>query len=140
MLERSRTKAIDTYTFYIRYYALLGLRKRIETSAKAALKGLLTTKTKDRPWEHERRILVSEFGTGASLGELLEELSDAMEQIAVNTQISKEKDDSRGERIIDDYPHAHAPAAEDKFVRKTWAETRALKADIAKLVRKVGKN
>ncbi|KPJ57096.1 MAG: hypothetical protein AMS16_01530 [Planctomycetes bacterium DG_58] len=140
MLEHSRVKAIETYTFYIRYYALLGLKSRIETSSKSALKALLTTKTRNRRWEHERRILVSEFGKDVSLAELLEKLSEAVEKIAVDTQISKEKDDTRGARIIDDYPHAHAPAVEDKFVKKTWAETRELKAEITELIKKVGKS
>jgi len=137
MLEDSRTEAIKTYTFYIRYYALLGLKKRIKASTKGALKGLLTTKTKDPCWEHERNILVGEFGRDAKPVDLLDELSKAVEKIAVDTQTSKEKDDQRGARIIDDYPHAHAPAAEDKFVKQTWTETRALQADIAELVRKV---
>jgi hypothetical protein len=56
----------------------------------------------------------------------------------VDTQVSKEKDDSRGARIIDDYPHAHKPAAEDKFVKQTWAETRDLQAKIRTLVEKIG--
>ena len=138
MLEESRLKAIETYAFYIRYYALLGLKRRIESTPKKALKGLLATKTTDRRWEHERKILSAEFGNGASLAELLTTLSDAVEKIAVDTQLSKEKDDGRGARIIDDYAHAHPPAAEDKFVKKTWAETRRLKTEIDALVRKVG--
>ena len=126
-------------TFYIRTYALMGLKKQVETLSKSALKGLLGRKTKDARWEHERGILVGEFGATASLADLLGALSKAVEKIAADTQESKEKDDARGARIIDDYPHAHAPAAEDKFVRQTWAETKSLQEEIAKLVAKVDK-
>jgi len=139
MLERSRTKAIDTYTFYIRYYALMGLKSKVEETPKSKLKGLLTAASGSRRWKHERKVLAAEFGKSAKPADLLRELSKAVEKIASDTQESKEKDDNRGARIIDDYPHAHAPAADDKFVRQTWAETKALQSEIRKLIRKVGK-
>jgi len=104
MLEASRTGAIDTYTFYIRYYALLGLKRRAEAAAGPQLKSLLTTKTRDRRWEHERNILLAEYGGSADPVALLAQLSKAQEKIAADTQESKEKDDVRGARIIDDYP------------------------------------
>ena len=137
MLEDSRKSAIGTYTFYIRYYALLGLMKQLEAGASAA--ALPATKTKDARWEHERAILAAEFGADAKPAELLAKLGEAVEKIAVDTQVSKEKDDNRGARVIDDYPHAHKPAAEDKFVKQTWAETRELQAKIKMLVGKLGK-
>jgi hypothetical protein len=142
MLEATRVKAVETYTFYIRYYALLGLKKQVESAKATALAKLLSTKTRDKRWEHERKILAAEFGADAKLADLLGTLSKMVEQIAADTQESKEskeKDDKRGARVIDDYAHAHKPAAEDKFVKQTWEETKALQADIAKLVKKVGK-
>ncbi|HUV38749.1 MAG TPA: DUF4954 family protein [Planctomycetota bacterium] len=140
LLEQDREKAVETYTFYIRYYALLGLKREVEKSAKGALTNLLTASGGEARWRHERKILVDEFGRDAKLADLLQVLSDTVEQIAVETQTSKEKDDVRGARVIDDYAHAHAPAAEDKFVKQTWAETRALQAEIKTLISKVGKN
>jgi len=138
MLERTRADAIETYTFYIRYYALLGLMKRVESAPGKDLDGLLVTKTRDRRWEHERQILLSEFGTDAKGAELLTRLSEALQKIATDTQVSKEKDDLRGARIIDDYPHAHKPAAEDKFVKQTWEDTKVLQDKIKLLVAKLG--
>jgi hypothetical protein len=140
MLERSRTDAIDTYTFYIRYYALLGLMKRVASASRKDLDGLLATKTRDRLWEHERRILLSEFGSDARPAELLGRLSEALEKIATDTQESKEKDDVRGARIIDDYAHAHKPAVEDKFVKQTREDTRLLQDKIKRLIEKLGGN
>lgn len=140
MLERSRTGAVETYTFYIRYYALTGLMEKVESAARSDLKDLLSTKTRDARWEHQRKTLLGEFGRDAKVADLLGKLSEAVEKIAVDTQVSKEKDDKRGARIIDDYPHAHAPAAEDKFVKQTWQETRLLQEKIGKLIRKVGRS
>ena len=140
MLEASRVKAVETYTFYIRYYALMGLMNCVEKVTKTALKGILGRKTKDKRWEHERKVLLSEFGKNAKLAGLLKALSDAIEKIAVDTQVSKEKDDKRGARVIDDYSHAHAPAAEDKFVVQTWEGTRLLQKKIKTLIKKVGKD
>ncbi len=136
MSEESRKSAIETYTFYIRHYALMGLMKQLESGAKAAT--VLTAKTKDARWEHERAILVAEFGADAKAADLLAKLSEAVEKIAVDTQVSKEKDDNRGARVIDDYPHAHKPAAEDKFVKQTWTETRELQAKLKTLIAKAG--
>jgi hypothetical protein len=137
LLEANRVSAVETYTFYIRYYALLGLMKQLESEPNWAAT-VLTTKTKHPQWEHERAILVGEFGADAKATDLLASLGEAVEQIAVDTQVSKEKDDSRGARIIDDYPHAHKPAAEDKFVKQTWTETRELQARIKTLIEKIG--
>jgi hypothetical protein len=49
-------------------------------------------------------------------------------------QASKERDDSRGVRIISDYRDVHAPALEDQFVKATWKETRELTEKTRKIV------
>jgi len=131
MLERSRKAGIDAYTFYIRYYALMGLKKQLEANKKA--KDILTKKTQDPRWEHERAILNQEL-SGNSIEENLKLLVSMQEKIAKDVQVSKEKDDIRGARIIDDYPEAHAPAAEDSFVKQTHQETAQLKKEVEKLL------
>jgi hypothetical protein len=140
LLERSRAEAVGTYTFYIRYYALLGLMNRVESASKKDLAALLTTKTRDRRWEHERQILLGEFGSDAKPAELLGKLGEMLQKIAADTQDSKEKDDVRGARIIDDYPHAHKPAAKDKFVQQTWEDTKRLQEKIKLLIARFGGN
>ena len=63
-----------------------------------------------------------------------------LQKIAADTQDSKEKDDVRGARIIDDYPHAHKPAAKDKFVQQTWEDTKRLQEKIKLLIARFGGN
>ncbi|MDD5449306.1 MAG: DUF4954 family protein [Candidatus Omnitrophica bacterium] len=131
MLEESRKAGIEAYTFYIRYYALTGLKARLSGTKKA--KDILTKKTDDRRWEHERLILNQEL-PGNSIEDNLKLLISMQEKIAKDVQTSKEKDDIRGARIIDDYPQAHAPASEDSFVKQTHQETEQLKKEITALL------
>ena len=140
MMEESRTAGIEAYTFYIKYYALMGLKKRLEAThergqfSKRELSPILTKKTTDARWEHERSILNQELPNN-SVEENLKLLATMQEKIAKDVQVSKEKDDVRGARIIDDYPQAHSPAAEDSFVKQTHQETAQLKKEIAALLK-----
>ena len=65
---------------------------------------------------------------------LLKNLSKAQHRIAQDTQKSKEKDNRRGERIIDDFTEAHTPAAENAFVKETWKVTRKIQKEIRALL------
>ena len=142
LLESSRKKGANAYTFYIRYYALTGLKKKVEECLSARKKGklstLLTTSTRDRRWEHERKLLASELKENG-IRDNLRLLAEMQEEIAKSVQGSKEKDDIRGARIIRDYPEAHAPASEDSFVKQTHAETNEMKKEIEKLFSKLPK-
>jgi len=132
MLEESRKAGIEAYTFYIRYYALMGLKKCLEASKKA--KDILTKKSDNPRWEHERSILNQELPNN-SAEDNLKLLISMQEKIAKDVQVSKEKDDVRGARIINDYPEAHAPASEDSFVKQTHQETAQLKKEIEALLK-----
>jgi len=143
MLESSRKSGVNAYTFYIRYHALCGLKKKVEeylsTHKKGRLKTLLGTPTRDRRWEHERKLLNTELKEN-SIRDNLRLLGEMQEEIAKNVQVSKEKDDIRGARIIDDYPEAHPKASDDSFVKETHAETKRIKKEIEKSLSKVPKN
>ncbi len=137
MLEASRKKGIEAYTFYIQLYALNGLKKKLEKTlaekGSAAVKDILTAASDDPRWEHERQVLLAEF-PGKDVKELLKLLVEYQEKVAKDVQVSKEKDDKRGARIIPDYAHAHAPAEQDGFVKETWEATKKLKADVEALL------
>ena len=122
MSEGSRKKAVETYTFYIRYYALLGLKRELE-------------KPRSNParWAHEQKLLQAEF-PGVGNKELLKSLIQMQEKIAAQVQSSKEKDDLRGAEVIEDYTEAHKPAKEDSFVKETWGLTAKMKEEIQKLI------
>ena len=134
MKEEARKAGIEAYTFYIRYYALLGLKRVLAGGLQAARD--LSFKTSDARYEHERAILNAEF-KGRAVKDLLKELILAQEKIARETQESKEKDDQRGVRIIPDYADAHAPAKEDSFVKETHKVTAALKVEVEALLAKL---
>jgi hypothetical protein len=139
MLDRSRRPAIAAYRFHIRYYALLGLEKRVRQALEHGedLEQLLTTPCHSLPWEHQRRLLVGELGvTDVVAG--LRELPAVFDRVAADVERAKAKDDTRGREIIDDYETVHVPAAQDKFVRQTWDEARRLKAEVAELLDRLG--
>jgi len=142
-LEPSRKKAIDTYTFYLRYYALLGLKRELESLVANRKLGeisrFLNGSSSNARWEHERKILAQEFPE-ANLRDLLRDLIDRQQKIAAQVQSSKEKDDIRGTEVIEDYAQAHKPAKEDPFVKETWAVTQQLKKDLERLIAALPKN
>jgi len=138
MLEASRVSGIEAYTFYIKYYALLGLKKAV---AKFFAEGkkvddILEKKSDCPRWEHERAILKAELPNN-DIKANLKLLAEMQEEIAKSTQVSKEKDDKRGARTIKDYSLAHKPASEDGFVKETWKLTNETKAEIEELLKKL---
>jgi hypothetical protein len=137
MTEASRRKGIEAYTFYLRYYALQGLKRelaqRVNSRDNGEIPGLLERPSDNPRWEHERQILLAEF-PGVALKDLLEKLVQAQEKIAADVQSSKEKDDRRGAEVIEDYEQAHTPAREDSFVQETWALTARLREEVQALL------
>ena len=138
LTEGSRTKAIETYTFYLKYYALLGLKREVaelvkskETSEIAEL--LTEPCTECARWEHERQTLAREL-PGMDVAKGLKLLVELQTTIAKHVQVSKEKDDRRGEETIEDYAEAHAPAKQDGFVKETWAATQQLQREVESLL------
>ncbi|MDI6782722.1 MAG: DUF4954 family protein [bacterium] len=137
LLEKSRKKGIETYTYFIQYYALLGLKKKVAevlaSKGKGALDILLTTASDCPRWEHERNILQAELA-GKSIVECLQMLAKIQPELAKSVQLSREKDDERGVRVISDYLEARPPAKEDGFVKETWMLTEKIVNEIDALV------
>ncbi len=140
MSEESRKSGIEAYEFYIKYYALMGLKNKIAELLKAGKKDeakkVLNHKSECPRWQHELKILTTEVKE-TNIKKNLEELVKMQEKIAGDVQISKEKDDKRGARIIPDYPEAHAPAKDDGFVKETWKITAALKTEIDDILKQI---
>jgi len=134
VLESNRLRALTAYKFFIRYYALLTLKSKLQTvratGGEERLCELLATPSAELRWEHARRILSEELDV-SDIAAGLRQLSEMLEQIAHDVERSKAKDDERGSRIIEDYSDAHVAAAQDSFVRQTWEETRGLQREIA---------
>jgi hypothetical protein len=128
MTDEARKSGIEAYTFYLKYYALCGLKRELAKGKVA-----LDKPGADPRWEHERQVLVAEF-TERDPKALLRELVSMQETIAKAVESSKAKDDKRGARVIPDYAEAHAPASEDGFVKETHRATAALKEEVNQII------
>ncbi|MGI8907497.1 MAG: DUF4954 family protein [Candidatus Sumerlaeaceae bacterium] len=135
LLEKARLVAVESYTFYIRYYALRGFYQQVEKTLASEpsydIREVLARQADNFRWQHERDVLAQEF-PGLDAPELFYELLQHQEKVARDVQASKERDDSRGMRIISDYRDAHAPASQDPFVKTIWQQTRLVEEKVQK--------
>jgi NDP-sugar pyrophosphorylase family protein len=139
MKETARLEGIESYTNYIRMYALKGLYfgARFCLQHDMDARRVLEPGFIDDPrYAHELALLLAEF-PGKGVPELLNELVAAHKKMCADTQLSKEKDNFRGLRIIPDFAEIHDPAAEDPFIRATVQETEDLQSDIDELLKKL---
>ena len=140
LTERFRKKGIEAYTFYLKFYALKGLYKKVEeylnTGKKEKIANILEEKTDDIRWEHERKVFLEEFGN-MKVKDALKLYKDMFKQIAEAVETAKAKDDRRGVRIIPDYAYAHTPAKENSFVKQTWTEYEEAAKKIDEIINKL---
>jgi hypothetical protein len=134
LVEGNRKKAIEAYDFFIRIYALLALKRKVEDLGNGQSSSLLSAASEEMSWEHARKILTAEFALN-DVGEGLRQLVPMLTKVAQAVESSKAKDDDRGRRIIDDYAEIHTPAARDPFVIQTWEEARKLEKETNELLR-----
>lgn len=138
LLEESRKDACETYTFFLRYYALKGLMKQLrDLTGSGKIRVTLSAFERirnDRRWEHERGILQKEFGVHADLKELLKQYIQCEETIAGMIKSSKQKDDIRGRKIIPDYDLCHTPAEKEGLVTETYGQLEILKAEAESII------
>jgi hypothetical protein len=129
LLEKDRGPAIEAYRFYTLYYALLGLMERVRelgaSGSELNVGRLMAERSPLRTWDHQRRVLVQDFGE-ANLSELVRQLPAMAEKVATDVERSKTKDDDRGARIIADYGEVHPSGTKDPVVWQAWTEARRL--------------
>jgi len=122
--EKSRLEGIAAYDFFIEYYCIKGLFTYLSGHPqKKAVSRSYSSVTKNVLWEHQRKLLVLEGFSKRTIKENLNRLKELERAIAQSVQNSKEKDLTRGQRIMSDYSSAHLPASRDYFIMETWAET-----------------
>jgi|WetSurMetagenome_2_1015567.scaffolds.fasta_scaffold00046_9 hypothetical protein len=130
--EQSRRTGIDAYNFFIEYYCLRGCVDALAAGGRAS--SLYTKKTHHSVWEHQRAILKKEGFAVRDVRENCERFVSLLDAIAKKVLRAKQKDDTRGRRIIDDYDAAHVPAARDDFVKETARRVALMKAEVGKLL------
>lgn len=132
LTERDRVRAVEAYRFYICYYALLGLKDRVRDtlSQGGVVADVLSTPSEREDWEQQRQILTSDFGIEDPAAALRLAASMAM-QIAKDCERAREKDNTRGVRIIDDYADVHPAADRDPIIRQVWDEADHIHDEVA---------
>jgi hypothetical protein len=145
LTERSRQRAIATYSFHIQLYALEGLHTKISSkSGRNGSRTALTGRYLDSPsllkrssatpgWEFQRRLLIQEGMLGTPR-ELLLEYLKRLKILALEVEESKARDDQRGIRIIPDYEDHHVMAKANPFVLEYRNEVDELEEEILDLL------
>jgi len=138
LLEKNRKKAIEAYTFFIRYYGLSQLKRVLERNdlKGVSLKEILFRPSSNEYWEDARKIILEEFPS-KDVKELLKILIQMEEVISKMVRDSKERDDVRGRKIIDDYSEVHILASDDPVVKEAYQRSERIKADIYELIEKI---
>ena len=154
--EHTRQRAIDTYSFVLRWYGLRGLYRRIMAVGEDAvareidairapsvsdgvISGTNLTKTvMNRPeedWKHCIEVLEMERMNLKETKSLLEEFSKLDFLISANCVSSKAKDDVRGSKIVGNlYSEFHQPAHEHAVCIKAKKLSAEIEANVAKIV------
>ena len=118
--EKNRINGIDTYTFYIRFYALKLLAHRVGKILSGNSGIDVSDVYRDDPdikyWQHAMSVLSDEGLKDLSLKNSLETLINQNNVFLASVYSSKEKDYIRGNKIISDYTVYHKPSGEDQFI------------------------
>ncbi|MBL8029409.1 MAG: DUF4954 family protein [Fibrobacteres bacterium] len=104
MTETSRKKGLDTYTWFLKYYAL-----------SVYISKLLGDSRDESDIKTADKILSLELNS-VSDKEKIEMFINMDKSVADSVLKCKQKDDRRGSRIIDDYSEAHGAAEKDSFI------------------------
>ena len=117
MTRKSLEDAIETYRFFINWYALGRLKQRLEILGVAAnspqAADCLKEHTDDVDWTLAQQILNGR----AHISGMLEELRASERTIAESIKESKTRDDQRANRILAGSAPPTTPADDDAFVR-----------------------
>ena len=117
MSRKSLGNAVETYRFFINWYALCRLKQRLELLGVAAnspqANDCLQEHTDDVDWTLAQQILDGR----ADIPGMLEELRAGERTITESIKESKTRDDQRVNRIFDGSAPPTTPADDDAFVR-----------------------
>lgn len=95
--EEDRVKAVAVYTFYIQYYALMGLFEQLSKGADPET--VLSVEKDAHFWMHQRVVIMDEL-PHVPVRDLILKVIAGKEKITKDVRTAKEKDDIRGISII----------------------------------------
>ena len=126
LTESSRLKAIDTYTFIIRWYSLRGLYRKLQTGVAGT------------DWTFEKKLLTAEHYNLTQTESLLNEFANLDQSLSNNCVLSKAKDDIRGKKIIGaTYTEFHAPAHTHPVCVAALTESKKIYESVALIMAKL---
>eukprot|EP00123_Amoebidium_parasiticum_P009241 comp19354_c0_seq1/m.22294 comp19354_c0_seq1/g.22294 ORF comp19354_c0_seq1/g.22294 comp19354_c0_seq1/m.22294 type:complete len:681 (-) comp19354_c0_seq1:927-2969(-) len=129
--EDDRVKAIRVYTFYIQYYAVMGLYEQLSKGADPDT--VLKVEKDDHFWKHQRVVIERELPE-VSVRDLITKVVADKEKITKDVRKAKEKDDIRGISIIRDYLDAHGHASQDGFVRESETRMEEVRVQMSQVI------
>jgi len=117
LLETQRKKAIDTYTLFLHYYGLMSSFSNYTIESRLLNKDYL---------DHRLKILNDEMLSNLSDEDKWKSFQTILQRIKDLLLLSRERDFTRGSRIIEDYESVHGTAAGDPFIMKITEEINIL--------------
>ncbi len=118
--EQNRKNGIETYTFYIHFYALKLMAHRIgkilSDNNGIDISVIYDDDSDIKNWSHAKFVLSDEGLKDIPLKENLERLINQNNIFLSSVYSSKDKDYIRGNKIISDYSDFHRPTGEDQFI------------------------
>ena len=131
MFEASRIEAVETYSSYLRFYALRGLYRRLIASEIGDIQfsdpeTILTQPAETVEWAHQLQTLNEEL-PNRSVRDLLGLWVEHHQKYVESVRLSKARDDERGSRIIPDYGAIHTGVDNDKLVRRLVTDHEEIK-------------
>jgi hypothetical protein len=127
--------AIESYSFFIRFYALRAFYRHMTGVARLeervnGIESVLEMPPETPAMAHALRVIAEEL-PGRPVRDLLAAWVEHHAKYAESVRTSKERDDERGARIIPDYTAIHTPAVEDKAVRRVVEEQKSIESRVA---------
>lgn len=134
--EQNRLKAIQSYHYYLKYYALTGLLREIKKLSPHRELSYSDIPLRER-WIEEWPFFQSEGLTQHTISQNLLLLGQMQQNIADQVEQSKAKDDHRGQKIIPHYDQYATPAQRDSIVKMIHQETGFILQEINQILQKI---
>ncbi|KAI9919864.1 hypothetical protein PsorP6_015721 [Peronosclerospora sorghi] len=128
--ETSRLAGIESYTFFIKLFALNALLNLVE-GGQVSIDSTVASVDSSR---YELATLAEEFDQKKNVHDCLDDLVLMMAKLAKMAADGKLRDEIRGQRIIPDYNDVHKPASEEPVILKAQRIADDVKHRVAALV------
>jgi hypothetical protein len=134
--EDTRLRAIDTYSFILRWYGLRGVYRRINSvGLEKTQHEIQQVASECKDMQHCLETLLMEKMNLKELKSLMEEFAKLDFLISSSCVSSKTKDDVRGSKIIGSvHKEFHPPASEHSVCVKAKKNSAEIESNVAKIV------